>query len=115
MIWVQSSGRALDVGDDWGGPGFELLELLGIVGNRLGDVRHPDGKLQSESRLAAVFIRSVVCRKNRRRRAIDGATGKAKGFGGRLFGGNCAMHTDLTSSNTLLAVTEDVCLDSISQ
>ena len=74
MIWVQSSRRALDIGNDWRSPRFELLKLVRIIGNGLRDMRDSDGKLQPESRLAAVFIRAVVYWKNRRRGAIDGAT-----------------------------------------
>ena len=114
MIWVQSSRRALDIGNDWRSPRFELLKLVRIIGNGLRDMRDSDGKLQPESRLAAVFIRDVVYWKNRRRGAIDGATVKAKGFSRRFFGSSCAVHTDLASGDTLLAVAEYVCLNLLS-
>ena len=108
MVWVQSSGRALDVRNDWRGPRIPLLELLGIVGDRLRDVGRPEWELESESGLAAVFIRSVVGWENWGWGAMSGAARQAEGFGTRVLGSDCAVHTDLASGDAQLAITEDV-------
>ena len=56
VVWVQSSGRALNIWNDWRGLRLPLLELVGIIGDRLRDVGRPEGELNSESGLAAFFI-----------------------------------------------------------
>lgn len=110
MVWVKRSGWPLHIWHNWRRSLLPLCELLWILQHGVGNglvAADRDWQSEGEAPLLTRFGSLIAWQ---RVRATNRPTGETERLGVGVLGNGSAVAADLTTGDSELRITEDVCL-----